>query len=180
MKKFNILLQVTLFLLLQGCSSGFLSDNRSVHQQISDDNLSLQALNDINEIGINKKDINFNILTNDSYILLVGQAKNVKVMQQIDKKLASIKNAKATYNELRIGKPRDFLGRLSDSLITANVKAKLAYNKAVNVFKIKVITENSEVFLIGSVTKKVSDVATNITRKVKGVKRVNRVFHITT
>ncbi len=178
MKKFNILLPFILFLLLQGCSSGFLSDKRSVKQQISDDNLSLEVLNNINEIGINKKDINFNILTNDSYILLVGQAKNVKVMQQIDKQLANIKDAKGTYNELRIGKPIGFLGRLSDSLITANVKAKLAYNEDVNVFKIKVITEKGEVFLIGSVTKKVSDTATDIARKIKGVKQVNRVFHI--
>ncbi|MCK5818839.1 MAG: BON domain-containing protein [Psychromonas sp.] len=178
MKKFNILFLFTLPLLLAACSNGLLSNNSSIQQQISDDNLSLQVLDHINEIGIYKKDLHFNIITRDHYILLVGQAKNADVMHKIDKQLATIKGVKGIYNELRIGKPRDFLVEVTDSWITASVKAKLAYDNLVNAFHIKVITEKGEVFLIGSVTNEVSEAATNLTRKIKGVKLVSRVFHI--
>ena len=164
--------------LLQGCSHGLLSDNRSISQQVRDDNLSLQTLDAINELKLYRKETRINIITNSGYILLIGQVKNRITKQKIDKKLALIKDVKGIYNELRIAKPISFAQQTEDSWITARVKTKLARERDVNTFEIKVITENNEVFLIGSVTKEVSDDATNITRKVSSVKQVNRVFQI--
>ena len=174
--KFTLLLSLTFF--LQACSHGFLSDNRSIIDKVNDDNLSLQALDAINRIGLEHRDIRFNIITNGGYILVIGQVKNRSAKQRIDKQLATIKDAKGIYNELRIAKPIGFAQETQDSWITARVKTELSRERDVNTFEIKVVTENQEVFLIGSVTKEVSDDATNITRKVSSVKQVSRVFQI--
>lgn len=178
MTLFKLPLFLSLAILLQGCSHGFLSDDRSLLRQVNDDNLSLQALDAINQVGLYHKEVRFNIITNNGYILVIGQVKNRISKQKIDKKLAAIKDAKGFYNELRVAKPIGFAQQSEDSWITARVKTKLARARDVNTFEIKVVTENQEVFLIGSVTKEVSDDATNITRKVSSVKQVNRVFQI--
>lgn len=174
--KFTLLLSLAFF--LQACSHGFLSDNRSIIDKVNDDNLSLQALDAINLVGLSHREIRFNIITNGGYILVVGQVKSNTAKQKIDKQLATIKDAKGIYNELRIGKPIGFAQETQDSWITARVKTKLARDRDGNTFSIKVITENQEVFLIGSITKEASDDATNITRKVSSVKQVSRVFQI--
>ena len=178
MKISTLPLLLYLCLILQGCSHGFLSDERSLLDQVNDDNLSLQALDAINRVGLYRKEVRFNIITNGGYILVIGQVKNRLAKQKIGKQLASIKDAKGFYNELRIRKPIGFAQQSEDSWITARVKTKLASARDVNTFEIKVVTENQEVFLIGSVTKEVSDDATNISRKVSSVKQVNRVFQI--
>ena len=179
MTKFTAPLLILLMFVLQGCSHGFLSDQRSISQQLTDDNLSLKALDKINELNIHPNNIRFNILTNAGYILIIGQVESNSEKQKIERQLSSIKGNKGVYNQLRIGKPIGFTQRTTDSWITARVKTKLSRARDVNTFQIKVITENSEVFLIGSVTKEIADDATNIARKISSIKQVNRVFHIT-
>lgn len=178
----------TLLLLLQGCAGGLIvmagtavtvsSDERSISEQLSDDSLSMDALYKINELNINDENIRINLISNSGYLLLIGQVTNKQLSEQIEKKLNTLENAKGIYNQLRVGQPIGFAQQSIDSWITTKVKGKLTANDNVNPLKIKVITENSEVFLIGKVTAEMADQATAITRQVDGVKRVNRVFQL--
>lgn len=175
-------------LLLQGCAGGLIvvagaavavsSDERSISTQIDDDNLSMAALDKINELPINFQEIRINFITNNGYLLIIGQVNNNAEKQMIGNKLANLKGVKQVYNQLRVSRPIGFTQQSKDSWITTKVKSQLTTHEDINSFKIKVVTENSELFLIGRVNKKTADTATNIGRKVSGVKRVNRVFQI--
>jgi osmotically-inducible protein OsmY len=175
-------------LLLQGCAGGLIviagtavtvsSDERSISEQLSDDSLSMDALYKINELDINDENIRINLVSNSGYLLVIGQVTNPQLSKQIEEELNTLENAKGIYNQLRIGQPIGFAQQSKDSWITAKVKGKLTANDNVNPLKIKVITENSEVFLIGKVTTEMAAQATAITRQVDGVKRVNRVFQL--
>lgn len=175
-------------LLLQGCAGGLIvmagtavtvsSDERSISQQLSDDSLSMDALDKINGLKISNQHIRINLVSNSGYLLIIGQVTNQQLSDKIEKELNTLTNAKGIYNQLRIGQPIGFAQQSVDSWITTKVKGKLTANDDVNPLKVKVITENSEVFLIGKVTKEMSDQATAIARQVNGVKQVNRVFQL--
>lgn len=178
----------SLLLVLQGCAGGLIvmagtavtvsSDERSISEQISDDSLSMDALDKISGLNISDENIRINLISNSGYLLIIGQVTNQQLSEKIEKELNTLPNAKGIYNQLRVGQPIGFAQQSVDSWITTKVKGKLTANDAVNPLKIKVITENSEVFLIGKVTKEMSDQATAIARQVDGVKRVNRVFQL--
>lgn len=57
------------------------------------------------------------------------------------------------YNELRLGKPVSIGVRSNDTWITSKVRADMLGTKNFDSTKVKVVTENSEVFLIGLVTR---------------------------
>ncbi|MOA08228.1 outer membrane lipoprotein [compost metagenome] len=66
--------------------------------------------------------------------------------------------------------------RSNDSWITSKVRADMLAAKDFDSTKVKVVTENSEVFLIGLVTRKEGDQAVEIARHVSGVKQVIKAF----
>tara|TARA_R110001583_G_scaffold49303_4_gene154324 strand:- start:2501 stop:3085 length:585 start_codon:yes stop_codon:yes gene_type:complete len=186
--KFTLLPFLLSLLLLQGCAGGLIvvagtavavaSDERSISTIIEDDKLSVDALNLINELDINHSDIRINLITNNGYLLVIGQVNNESQKQKIGDKLRTLKSVKDVYNQLRIGPTIGFTQQSKDSWITTKTKSQLTAHEDVNSFQIKVVTENSEVFLIGRVDKKTADTATNISRKISGVKHVNRVFQM--
>lgn len=184
---------VTLFCLaifaqLQGCAGGLIvlagtavavsSDERTMSEQFDDSELSVKALDKINELGIDDENMRINLISNSGYLLVLGQVTDQQHKDQIDKKLRTLKQAKGIYNQLRISKPIGFSQQSQDSWITTKVKSQLTAHDTVNPLKIKVVTENAEVFLIGKISEKMAKDATNITRKVEGVKQVNRVFQL--
>jgi osmotically-inducible protein OsmY len=56
------------------------------------------------------------------------------------------------------------------------VKTRFVGEQKFNPLHVKVVTENGTVYLLGLVTRKEADDATNIARHVSGVKKVVRVF----
>lgn len=182
---FSLLLSL---ILLSGCAGGLIvvagtavavtSDERSLSTQIDDDNLALAALDKINELNLNNRNIRINLITNNGYLLIIGQVSSEAEKSQIEENLNTLKGLKEVYNQLRINQPIGFTQQSKDSWITMKAKSQLTANAEVNSFQIKVVTEDAELFLIGRVDKKTADTATNITRKISGVKQVNRVFQI--
>jgi osmotically-inducible protein OsmY len=66
--------------------------------------------------------------------------------------------------------------RSNDAYLTSVVKTRFVGEQKFNPLHVKVVTENGVVYLLGLVTRKEADDATNIARHVGGVKRVVRVF----
>ncbi|WP_435234757.1 BON domain-containing protein [Psychromonas sp. PT13] len=171
------LLFISTFSLLQGCAAG-IADGRTMTEQFDDNALSRAALHKIQELNISNTELRINFLTNSGYLLVVGEVSSQAYLTAIETKLASLKEAKGVYNQLRIGRPIGFAQQSKDSWITTQIKAKFTTNDYIDPFQIKVVTENSEVFLVGKITKEMANVATNIARNVEGVKLVNRAFQI--
>jgi len=187
-QRLKILTLLLSFSLLSGCAGGLIvlagtavavnSDERSISTQISDDNLSLSALDKVNELGIDPQELRINFISNDGYLLAIGQVSDEAQKERIEAQLNTLTDAKEVYNQLRIGKPIGFSQQSKDTWITTKAKSQLTAHDDVNPLKIKVVTENGELFLIGLVDNKTADAATNVARKISGVKHVQRVFQI--
>lgn len=184
----KITISFFLFALLQGCAGGFIaiaggavmvsSDQRSISTQIDDDNLALDALAEINKLDLPKEILRVNLVTNEGYLLVIGQVDTLQNKTRVSRALSKLKGLNKVYNELRIKQPIGFFQQSSDSWLTMKVKSTLTGDEEINSFQIKVITEDAQVYLIGKVTKDVADHATNLARKVSGIEQVNRVFQI--
>jgi osmotically-inducible protein OsmY len=66
--------------------------------------------------------------------------------------------------------------RSSDSIITSKVKGRFLDANKFNSIHVKVVTENSVVYLMGLVKKQEAADATEIARTTSGVQKVVRVF----
>jgi len=184
MRYFNILLLVVLSGSLQGCfpliatgmGTGALiaSDRRTTGTYIEDEGIENKASN---QIGLQYKDkVHANVTSFNRHVLVTGEAPDEETKSNIAKIVASVTNVKAVSNELAISGKTSFSSRGNDSLITADVKLRFVNNKVFQPDHVKVITENSVVFLMGMVYHKEADAATDIASTTSGVVRVVKVF----
>jgi osmotically-inducible protein OsmY len=69
-----------------------------------------------------------------------------------------------------------FSARSNDSYISSKVKARFVDQKDFRIQHVKVVTEASTVYLLGLVSQREGDAATEIARTTSGVQKVVRVF----
>ncbi len=182
------LFSLLILIQLQGCAGALIvvagtavylnSDERSITEQFDDGQLSSDALDTINKLDIPRSDLRINFITNSGYLLVMGQVSDTQTKDNIGAQLEKIKGVKSVYNQLRIRGPIDFAQQSKDTWITTKVKSKFTSDDKINPLKIKVVTEDGEVFLIAKLNKEMAEYATNIARNIDGVKKVNRVFQL--
>jgi osmotically-inducible protein OsmY len=83
---------------------------------------------------------------------------------------------RGVHNETAVAGVSSFTVRSNDAIITTKVKARFLDSQKFNPLHVKVVTENSIVYLLGMVTKLEANDATEIARTTSGVQKVVRVF----
>ncbi|MFA1561586.1 BON domain-containing protein [Aliivibrio fischeri] len=171
--------------LLQGCAGLFIAgaattasvvtDNRTVKEQLSDKNLSLEATGLANKAPY-QYNMRVNAVTYDDKVLLMGQAKDAQMNQEFEKKIKDMKGVNTVYNQIRVRPLLTFTQINNDSWITTKVKSSLLAKSELNGIKISVFTEAQEVFLVGFVTEEQGNIAADVARNIKGVKGVIKAF----
>ena len=120
-----------------------------------------------------------NITSYNGVVLLTGQAPTETLRQQAQDIVAATEKVRAVHNEMTIAAPNSLLTRSSDTLITAKVKTALFNIKGLDDFdptRVKVVTEDGIVYLMGLVYHREGDAVTEEARKVGGVMKVVKVF----
>lgn len=175
-----------IFSVLQGCaavavvalttSASMATDRRSIGNQIDDQSIEIEAYNEITKNKSLNDNTNLHIISVNGSVLIIGQAPNTYLRDQVIKIINSINGVVRIHNQIRVGNLTSITTQTNDAWLTSKIKSALFSSDQVNGNTIKVITENAEVFLMGLVTKKEADIAINITRNISGVNRVYQVF----
>ncbi len=186
MKRFKLITTFLVTLTLTGCAGLFVAgaattasiviDPRSTQEIWNDNNIEFEVAG----IG-NKAPFRGNArITASSYngtVVLMGQANTEQLKREFESQAREIKGVKTIHNQLRVKAPLS-MGEIShDSWITTKVKSALLAESELSGVKIKVITEDKEVFLLGYVSEQHADMATDIARNISGVKQVIRAFY---
>ena len=171
--------------LLQGCAGLFIAgaattaavvtDSRTMKEQLSDKNLSLEATGLANKAPY-QYNMRVSAIAYNGNVLLIGQAKDTQINQKFETKIKELKGVNTVYNQIRIRPLLTFTQINNDSWITTKVKSSLMAKSELNGIKISVFTEAEEVFLVGFVTEEQGDLAAEITRNITGVKGVIKAF----
>ena len=109
-------------------------------------------------------------------VVLMGQAPTQDLINEFESKAREVSGVKNIHNQIKQKEPLSVTQISNDSWITTKVKSALLTDSELNGVKVKVITEDSDVFLFGYVTPEQSERATEITRNISGVKQVIKGF----
>ena len=150
------------------------ADRRSSGAFIDDKGIELKAENQIatqlgDKIHVNAVSFNYNVL-------LTGEAKDEETKAKAEQIAKDVPHVRNVTNEIVVGLISSISARAGDSYLTSKVKTRFLTENRFPANYVKVVTEASSVFLIGIVTKKEADDATEIARTTEGVKQVVKVF----
>ncbi|MGR5557387.1 BON domain-containing protein [Vibrio fortis] len=186
--KFSIvkLLSVSLLTLsLSGCAGLFIAGAATTANLVTDTRTTKEIWNDNNiefEVAAitNKAPYRGNVrITASSYrgtVVLMGQASTEAERRSFESEARKVAGVNNVHNQVRVKPPLSVSEISKDSWITTKVKSALLANAELNGIKVKVITEDGEVFLLGLVTREHADIATDVARNISGVKQVIRAF----
>ena len=153
-------------------------DRRTTGVQIDDQNIELRAASRVNDSLGDRGHVN--IVSYNRRVLLTGEVPSQQDKEKVEQIASSQENVKWVVNELAVQGNSTFSQRSNDSLITGRVKAALLDTKDLNVNAFKVVTERGIVYLMGRVTQREADRASDVARATSEVKKVVRVFEIIT
>lgn len=116
------------------------------------------------------------VVTYNGVVLLAGQVATEQLKESASGVAQRMRRVKRVHNELTVGGPISFFARSNDAWLTTKVKSRLIAAKEVTGTKIKVVTENGVVFLLGLVNRNQADMAVNAAKEVYGVQKIVKVF----
>ena len=152
------------------------TDRRTSGIQLEDEGIELRALSRLrNPLGERS---HVNLTSYNRQVLLTGEVANAQDKQQIELAVAGVENVSSIVNELAIMGNSTLTQRSSDALVTGRVKAALVDARDLSANAFKVVTERGTTYLMGRVTQRESDRATEVVRATPGVQKVVRVFEI--
>lgn len=148
-------------------------DRRTVGTMTEDEGIEFKASQ---RLGERLKDVHINVTSYNRMVLLTGEVPDANAKATAEKIARGVESVRSVINELQIAGNSSMSARANDGYLTSKVKARFVDGQRFNPIHVKVITENNVVFLLGLVTKKEANEATEITRTTGGVQRVVRVF----
>ena len=150
------------------------ADRRSADTQLADERIEVTASKWIGEKILEQGHVN--IVSYNKVVLLTGETTTEGLKQEVGKLAAGATGVREVVNDITIGPLAPLSSRSNDAYLTSVVKTRFVGDQKFNPLHVKVVTENGTVYLLGLVTRKEAEDATNIARHVSGVKRVVRVF----
>lgn len=161
-----------------GAAFTSVNDRRTSGTQIDDEGIELRAGNRIADRLGGK--VHVNVISFNRNVLLTGEAANESMKGEIEKTVAGVTGVRGITNEIVVAGASALSSRANDSFLTSKVKARFVDANHFNPFHVKVVTENSTVYLLGVVTEQEAKLATDIARTTGGVRKVVRLFDFCT
>lgn len=151
-------------------------DRRPAKTIIDDQTLTLKANTALAKNRPIWRESHISTLSYNNSILLVGQTKNNTYKNEIEKIVQKVGGVGAIYNQITVGCPVSMSTRSNDSWITTQVKTRIMTNRNVGINRVKVITEDGVVYLMGALTQDEEITTIRIARCVPCVKKVVTVL----
>lgn len=189
MKKFTLTLTAAVLtsLLATGCAPLLIggamvggvtvaTDRRTSGTQLEDETIEVKAGARIREQLGDRVHINVN--SYNRVALITGEARNEADLAEVERLVAGVENVSKVLNEVAVTMHSSLSTRSADVVLKGKVKAQLIDARDLQSNAFYVVTERGEVFLMGRVTEREANRATEIARQVSGVKKVVRAFEI--
>jgi osmotically-inducible protein OsmY len=188
MKQFFLPLLACGLLTLSGCGSllatmevDTIEDDpgeRTMSQVLEDDNIETKARVNIHAANEAFDEAHLVIVSYNGFVLLAGQVNNQALQAQATEVVRRIRDVRRIYNELEIASPSSGMTRTSDTWITTKVKSWLLGSTDIEGTRVKVVTENGVVYLMGLATREEAERISDKASGVSGVQRVVRLFEL--
>ena len=156
------------------------NDRRSMGEILDDKTLYMNLGNIVTKDSrLDDAHINFNVF--NKAVLMTGEAPTDDLknyLEELVKKKAKKMNKLS--NEVAVMSNSSFLTRAKDGVISVQIEALFLDQEVFHPAHVSVLTERATVYLMGSVTKREAEHATNVASKAKNVKKVVKLFNYLT
>lgn len=173
-------------LLLQSCASiiGVATDEpitpnpgkRTFGTVLDDQQIETLAYVNLDKSGDALKNSHISVTSYNGVVLLTGQVAESQLREQAAQVVSELKKVRQVHNELQIQGKTSLLARTNDTWLTSKVKSRLLANGDINGGRIKVVTEDGVVYLMGLLSRVEAEKAADVARSTSGVQKVVRVF----
>jgi osmotically-inducible protein OsmY len=154
------------------------TDRRTAGTQLEDQNIELKAGTRIRESVGDRGHIN--TTSYNRMVLLTGEVQSEADRGAVEQAVGRIEGVRSVVNELAVMGASSMTARSNDTILTSKVKASFIDAKDLQAGALKVVTERGVVYLMGRVTEREANRATDLARGVSGVQKVVKVFEVLT
>lgn len=149
---------------------------RSFGSIIDDQSIETTATVNIRKTDPQLEEAHVVVTSYNGIVLLSGQVPSEELRNTAAQTAALVKNVKQVRNELTVGDNANFAARSADTLLTTKIKTKLLTAANIKDSRVKVVTENGTVFLMGLVSRAEGEIAANVVQNTDGVQKVVLLF----
>lgn len=152
------------------------TDRRTSGIQLEDETIEVKAGSRIRE-QLGEK-VHATVNSYNRVALVTGEANSEEARAALDGIVGGVENVSRVLNEVAVMPASSLSSRSNDVVIQGKVKAKLIDARDLLSNAFYVVVERGQVFLMGRVTEREADRATEIARQISGVTKVVRAFEI--
>ena len=153
------------------------NDRRSAGEIIDDKTLNFNLSNIVRKDAM-LEDMHINFMVYNKAVLMLGEAPSIEARDYLEKQIKQkVPKIRKFINEVSVMPNSSYLSRAKDGIITVQVDALFLDQEVFHPTHVRVITERRTVYLMGSVTKREAEHATNLATKAKNVDKVVKLFN---
>ncbi|MFQ3206669.1 MAG: osmotically-inducible protein OsmY [Glaciecola sp.] len=154
------------------------TDRRTVGTQIDDKTTQSRVRSAINDIPLIKDNAAVTVDVYNGQVLLTGQAPMQAMIIEVAKGATAVQNVTKVHNQVRLGSPIPATSTMNDVWLASKIKTIMLADERIPLFKLVLVVEDSEVFIMGLLTKAEAAAAVDAARNVDGVLKVIRVMEL--
>ena len=183
----KVILSTLILFTLSGCVTAIIAgvaiatvdilhDRRTVGEYVDDSSIELSMTSYVLSRKSLQRAAHIKPDSWNGILLLTGEIDNEQTKQQIVSYANTLRGVRQVVDETTITGKTALLTRTNDAWISSKIKSRLLLKTGLDSNRVKVITTRGTVYLMGIVTQDEGDKATELTRTVRGVVRVVKVF----
>ena len=151
---------------------------RTWGRMLEDDSIETKARVNIHAADEAFDEAHLNIVSFNGYVLLAGQVQSEALKNRATDVVREIRGVRRIYNELEVAAPSSGMTRSSDTWITTKVKSFMLANPQIDGSRVKVVTENGVVYLMGLATPDEAERIAAEAADTGGVQKVVKLFEL--
>lgn len=179
-------LLLALALGIAGCTAvtgvtnpGTLDENyreRTLGTKVEDESIETKIGHNLRRTDARLGDARINVDAYNGVVLLTGQVPSEELKDMAAEIAGEVRNVREVHNELTVAGNLPASQRLSDTWVNTRIRTNLAGNESIDSGRIRVITENASVYLMGIVSRAEADRIVEAVSRIGGVQRIVKVF----
>ena len=153
------------------------NDRRSAGEILDDKTIDLSLSSIVRKDTI-LEDMHINFMVYNKAVLMVGESPSAEARDYLEKQIKrNAPKMKQLINEVAVMPNSSYLSRAKDGIITVQIETLFLDQEVFHPTHVRVMTERRTVYLMGSVTKREAEHATNLATRAKNVDKVVKLFN---
>ena len=153
------------------------NDRRSAGEILDDKNLDFKLSSIVKKDEI-LEDMHINFMVYNKAVLMAGESPSEESRDYLEKQIKlKAPKMRQFINEVSVMPNSSYFARAKDRVITLQIETLFLDQEVFHPSHVRVMTERRIVYLMGSVTKREAEHATNLATKAKNVDKVVKLFN---